>query len=277
MENQTQEVGFPDALARTVAVVEEVKSLAVVDAQSHALMESKVSDIRKLEKELDSEYKNHPAIIEAKKLQAVKGDLAKMLEDARKGGKSKQFAWQEEEAVKRRAEEARIAAELKRKADEEAAAAAKIAKEAADKAAAEAAVLAEAERKRAEAARKEAARARARGDEEALRMAQEKQAAAKAEVERIKAEAAAEAERARIEAERVAAENAAAPAPVVVLPDDTPKAKGGRVIWKFRLTGKPVPAMYTMPDEVKIGKLNRDTEGEMFQGQDWITVYSEKC
>lgn len=233
------EIGFQNRLTQTAALVEEVKKMEVVDTQSHALAEAKRKSIRDIRKELEAEYKAHPAIIEAKRLQSFKCDLDKVLENTDKELKQKQFRFEEAEAAKRRAEEQRMAAEMKRKADEEAA------------------ILAEIERKKADAARAEAARARKRGDEEATRLAMEKQAAGKAEAERIKAEA------------------AAAVMPEVVLPDTTPKAKS-RAAWKFRLTGKTVPPAYTVPDEVKIGKMVRDSEGKVFAGQDWITCYPEK-
>lgn len=124
METLTKEVGFQDKLMATTTIVEEVKSLVVTNSEEHASAGEKVNIIRGLEKELEEEYKAHPTIIEAKKLQALKGDLAKLLEDARKSTKAKMIDFEEKEEAKRRAEEERLRVEAQKKADEETLAAA---------------------------------------------------------------------------------------------------------------------------------------------------------
>lgn len=121
----TKEVGFSDKMLTAVSVAEKAKAVVVESEQDHATAMALVEDIRGFEKELEAEYKNHPTIVEAKRIQAVKGELADLLETARKTAKGRAMAWEDAEEEKRKAEEARLAAEQKRKADEEALAAAK--------------------------------------------------------------------------------------------------------------------------------------------------------
>lgn len=261
-KTETQEVGFADQHKAALAIIEEAKAMRVTTAQEHSAADDKLKAIRALEKALEDQYKAHPVIIEAKRLQKFKGELAEMLEDARKALKNgPMLAYEQAEEAKRRAEEARLAAEAKRQAEEEAAReAARIAEEAKKRA--------EIERKRAEAARAEAARAKARGDAEAARLAQEKQAAAKAERERIEAEA-------KAEAERVKAEADASPAAVIVLPKTTPTTKR-TMVKKFRIKdASKLRPEYTMPDEVKIGKVVRalGKDAEVGVGEGSIEVY----
>lgn len=222
METMTKEIGLQDKLNATIALVESLKKITVKTAQQFEIAKEKLDSIRTLEKELEAEYKAHPVIIEAKRLQGLKGDIATMLENARKSLKNgPMLDYERAEEAKRKAEEDKIAAELKKKADEEARQAAEI------------------ERKKAEAARAEATRAKARGDAEAERLAKEKQEAAKAEAERIKKEA------------------KEAPVPVVVIPKSTPTEKR-RVVRKFRIVNPGlIRADYRMPDEVKIGQVVR--------------------
>lgn len=220
--NATQEIGFHNKRQSAVALVDSIKGLVINTAQEYLVAKDKLETIRALEKELEAEYKSHPVIVEAKKLQADKGELAEMLETARKSIKNgAMLTYERAEEEKRRAEEARIAAELKAKADEEAAR------------------LAEIKRKEADAARKEAERAKKRGDELAAAEATRRQEEAKAEQERIKAEA------------------ALAVNPVVVLEKTTPTVSR-RMIAKFRVVNElAVNRDYLTPDMVKIGKVVR--------------------
>lgn len=121
----TTEVGFSEKMSQAVTVAEKAKSVVVTNAQDHAAAMGMVEDIRGFEKELEAEYKAHPTVIEARKIQTVKGELAALLETARKTAKGRAMAWEDEQEDKRKAEEARLAAEAKKRADEEALAAAK--------------------------------------------------------------------------------------------------------------------------------------------------------
>lgn len=120
----TTEVGFSDKLAGAVTLAEKARTLTVSNAQDHATAMAMVEDIRALEKELEAEYKTLPVIVEAKRIQAVKSELAALLETARKTAKGRAMTWEDEQEAIRRKEEARLAAEAKRKADEDALAAA---------------------------------------------------------------------------------------------------------------------------------------------------------
>ena len=64
----------------------------------------------------------------------------------------------------------------------------------------------------------------------------------------------------------------------VIIPKSVPKVQTSiRTIWAYELVpGKVVPPMYTTPDTVKIGQVNRATEGKAFSGQDWIRCYPKK-
>lgn len=254
--NDTKEIGFQNKLESTVALVESIKGLIITTAQDFLGAKAKLETIRELEKELDAEYKAHPVIIDAKRLQGIKGDIATMLENARKSLKNgPMLDYERVQELKRIAEEKRIQAEMQRKADEEAAALAKIAAAAAAKAAKEAAALAEIERKKAEAARAEAARAKAKGDAEALRIAQEKQAAAKAEAVRIKSQAIADKAAADAEAERIKSEVVVVPTVVI---EKTAPTVSRRANLKFSLRPEGgVKPEYLEPDMVKIGKVVR--------------------
>ena len=170
----TTEIGFGNKKEQALALVDKCAAMTVKSAEDHATAEEYLKTVREFEKELEEQYKTHPVIVEANALQKLKGELAQALESARKGLKNgPMLDYERGEESKRKAEEERITAELRRQAEEEA-------REAAAKAKAAADLLAEIERKKAEAARAEAARAKAKGDAEAVRIAQEKQAAAKA-------------------------------------------------------------------------------------------------
>lgn len=125
----TKEIGFSDKLKNAVEVANEAKSVVVTNSQEHSYAGVLVDQIRGLEKELESEYKNHPTIIQAREIQKIKSELAEILETGRKTAKGRQMAWEDAEEAKRRAEESRLAAEAKKRADDEALAAAKLAQE----------------------------------------------------------------------------------------------------------------------------------------------------
>ena len=127
---QTQDIGFADKIRTTLALVNEVKALVVTTAQEYAATGEKVSTIRGLEKALEAEYKEHPVIIEAKRLQVIKGDLARHLEDARKYAKCLMMDWEDKQEAARVAEENRLQAIAKKQAEDEAIAQAQVAQDA---------------------------------------------------------------------------------------------------------------------------------------------------
>ena len=135
---ETKEIGFSDKLKSAVLIVEEVKALLITTPQEYALAGSKENAIRDMEKELEIEYKIHPVIIEAKNLQAMKSDLSRMLEDARKGVKSKRIAYDEAEERKRLEEQRNLQEAARKMADEEKLKAALAAEQSGNKNAAEA-------------------------------------------------------------------------------------------------------------------------------------------
>ena len=131
--NDTKEIGFSNKFENAVQIAEQAKSVVVTNAEQHKAAGALIEQVRGLEKELEAEYKSHAVIVEAKKLQAMKGDLAELLETARKTAKARQIAYEDEQEAIRRAEEVRLAAEAKKQAEEAALAEAKAAQEAGDK------------------------------------------------------------------------------------------------------------------------------------------------
>lgn len=112
------EIGFGNKQEVAASLVEESKAMVVTNPQEHAAAGAIVESIRVLEKELASEYAAHPTVVEAKKLQKIKGDLAEILETARKETKGKQMAWEDKQEKLRVAEENRLAAIAKKEADD---------------------------------------------------------------------------------------------------------------------------------------------------------------
>lgn len=210
METQTQEVGFSSKLKTAMTLVETVKTLVVTSNQELLAAGQKVNTIREIEKELEAEYKAHPIIIDAKKLQAMKSELAEALDLARRSTKKKMTDYEDAEEAKRKAEEDRLAKIEKDKADAEA----KRIKDEADKKAADDLAAAQ--------------RAEAEGDHETA------------------ATHLANAEQAEQDGRTAAQEAAAAPAPAVVLPKATPKVAGhsSRMVKKWRIRTK-TGAIYT--------------------------------
>lgn len=121
----TTEVGFSQKMTLAVTVAEKAKAVVVTNAQEHAAAGELVEQVRGFEKELEAEYRAHPTVVEARKIQTVKGELAALLETARKTAKNRQMAWEDDQERIRRAEESRLAAEAKKRADDEALARAK--------------------------------------------------------------------------------------------------------------------------------------------------------
>lgn len=218
----TKDVGFADKFRNAVTLAESIKTLKVRTVEDYRSAEEKLKTIRSLEKDLEAEYKAHPVIVEATRLRTIKGDLAELLENARKLLKNgPMLEFERAEEAKRRAEEQRLAAEAKKKAESEAAA------------------LIEAQRQeylKAERARKAAEK---KGDEEAAQAARDK------------------AEAARLEAEQIKQAAASAPEVVVVIEKTEPTITR-RSIPKFRIINPAlVPEQYKSIDLVKIGGVIR--------------------
>ena len=123
----TTEIGFTEKSKTAALLVEQVKALTVTNLEEHGIAGIRVAEIRELEKELEAEYKALPVIVEAKRLQGVKGELAAMLDGARRSGKKKMMDFEDDQERKRQEEEWRLQTEAKKKADDEALAAAEAA------------------------------------------------------------------------------------------------------------------------------------------------------
>lgn len=218
----TKEIGFADKFKAAIALAEKVQDIVIADVSAYRIAEGHLNSIRTAEKELEEEYRTHPVIIEAKRLQIIKGELARLLEERRKGLKNgPMLAYEQAEEEKRQAKERALAAEAKKKADEEAAAAAEI------------------KRKEAAKAEAEAKRLQKKGDEEAAQAARDR------------------AEAARIEQERIKKDAANAPAAVVVVPKTAP-TQARRMVKKFVVVNADrVNRPYLAPDLVKIGAIVR--------------------
>ena len=67
----TNAISFTRQYDNAIALVDRVKTLAVRNAQEFAIAEEALKTIRELEKELDLEYREHPVIIEAKRMHGV--------------------------------------------------------------------------------------------------------------------------------------------------------------------------------------------------------------
>ena len=299
METETKDIGFADKFTAALTLIGSLPSIIVKTAQDHAAAEEKLKAARKFRNDLDVEYKQHPIIVEAKRIQKLKTELDFNLEAFIKSLKNGQMlTYERAEEEERQAEERRIAAEIKKKADAEARVEAERVRVEAEKARKiaeaeqkkrddEARAAAEVSRKEAEAARKRAEAARRRGDEEAAAKAEvarkEAEATRKATEEarkKAEAEAAALAEvnrkESEAEQERIKQEAAEASANVtVVVEKSTPTAKR-REIFKFRMKSpEAVKPEYLMPDEVKIGKVVRAL-GKLAEGAvGGIEVYAE--
>ena len=106
---ETKEVGFSKKFDIVIKIVEWIKSLVINTEIEFSKAEQTLKTIRELEKELAAEYAAHPVIVEAKRLQGIKGDIAALLENARKGLKNGAMLRYELAAEKKRlAEEQRL-------------------------------------------------------------------------------------------------------------------------------------------------------------------------
>lgn len=131
----TKEVLLSSKVERVAAL--KAMPFKIASPEAYTACGEIINEVRQLEKDLEAEYKEHPVIIEAKRIQAAKVAIAADLDSIRKGAKAKMIAWDDEQEAKRRAEEARLEAEAKKRAEDEAIAAAAEAEKAGDKEAAQ--------------------------------------------------------------------------------------------------------------------------------------------
>ena len=216
----TKEVGFSRKFDTAVALVERVKTLAVRNAQEFAIAEGELKTISELEKELDLEYREHPVIIEAKRMQGIKSDLAALLEGARKGLKGgAMLRYEQAEEAKRQAEERRLQAEAQKLADAE------TARQVAE------------QKKLFDAAEKARKAAEKKGDDEAAQAAANLATQAKRDALEIKA--------------------APGVVPTVVIERTAPSVTR-RMVQKWRMKDESkIPCLYHKVDEVKISGVIR--------------------
>lgn len=92
METQ---IAFGEKIEAAMSLITYVNSLTVTTRQEHEAAGHSVSKIRDLEKALEAGYSEHPVIVEAKRLQGIKGALSKDLESARKAGKAAMIKYEE--------------------------------------------------------------------------------------------------------------------------------------------------------------------------------------
>ena len=202
------------------------------------------------EKELELQYNALDCVIQAKRAQAQKKELATKFEQAKKYLKNgPMLDFEQAEERKRQAEEARLAEIARKEAEAETARLVAEQKKAFEKA--------ERERKAAEAL---AAKLK-EGEAKAAALSNAKLAAARAE-------------QAKLEAQAIRADAAAAPTPVVVVEKTAPTVTR-RKVYKFEVRNPElVPKEYLMVDEIKIGKVVRALgEATAIPG---VVVYSEQ-
>lgn len=234
----TKDLAFIHKFETAKEIAAKASSMVVSTVAEFATAEQTLKTIRDLEKELESEYAEHPVIVEAKRIRSIKGDLATILENARKGLKGgAMLRFERAEEAKRVAEERRLA-EIARKAAE-----------------AETARLVAEQKAAFDKAEKERKAAQKKGDDEAIRLATER------------------AERARQEAAQIKADAAATPVPVVVV-EKTAPTTSRRTIPKWRLADSTrVPCLYHKLDEVKISGVIRSLRAN--HGIDGIDYYED--
>ncbi len=109
-----KEIGFSKKFEAAVALIESLQSIVVNDAESHAVAKQKLATARDYRTSLDAEYKVHPSVVDAKRIQALKidldGRLEKFVKDLKNGV---MLAWENEEEEKRLAKQR----ELQKKAE----------------------------------------------------------------------------------------------------------------------------------------------------------------
>lgn len=117
---ETKDIGFLDKFVNATDLIEVVGCAVVTNAQEHAAAGALVNTVRDTEKALEAEYKALPIIIEAKRLQGIKSDLAARLEAARKSAKGLMMKWEDAQEAARVSEENRLQAIAKQQAEDEA-------------------------------------------------------------------------------------------------------------------------------------------------------------
>jgi membrane protein involved in colicin uptake len=234
-------VGFSQKFEAVRKFCTDALTLVVTDSASHRAAGEEIVAIREHEKTLDAEYKAHPVIIQAKRMQADKTDMAEFLESTRKTLKRRQMDYEDAEEKKRKVEEDRLA-EIARKENEEIARLAKI----------------DADRKAQQAL-------------EAAALAEEKGNTQAAEAYLHQAQASEEAGKAAV------AEAAIVPA--IILPKTAPKTANRRKVtrWRYKdpLTKAGIKADFLTPDETKIGGVVRSLGVAAASLVGGIEVYEE--
>ena len=117
---EEKSIGFSDRFTAAALLAQTTKDIAILTKEDYAKAGATVAQIRDLEKELAAEYAAHPIVVQARELQKQKGELAMLLENARKTAKGSMMAWEDAQEAKRLAEENRLAAEAKAQAEAEA-------------------------------------------------------------------------------------------------------------------------------------------------------------
>jgi hypothetical protein len=222
-EQPVNQVGFAQKFEAVFKFATDAMALQVTDAASHRLVGEEIDAIREHEKTLEAEYKAHPTVIEAKRIQAAKCELADTLKATREALKRRQMKWEDEQEELRKAEEQRLAEKARKEAEAEAAR-----------------LKAENDRKAQQAL-------------EAAAIAEQSGNAQAAEAYLNQAEASEEAGKTAV------AE--AAIVPEVVLPRTAPKTKNRRKVtrWRYKdpLTKAGIKPDFLTPDETKIGGVVR--------------------
>jgi len=113
-------IGFSEQFSSALDLCKKAQALTVTDAASHKAAGEAVALIRKTEGALEDAYKSHPVVIAAREIQKQKGELAALLENARKTAKATMIAWEDAQEAERKRQEAILAAEAKAQHEREA-------------------------------------------------------------------------------------------------------------------------------------------------------------
>ena len=114
------EIAFVDKTNQAIELCQKAINLPILTVVDYQTAGTLINSIRTLEKELESEYKEHPAVVEARKIQSAKGEIAKSLESARKQAKSNMIRWDEEQELQRKELERHAQAVMLKQAEDQA-------------------------------------------------------------------------------------------------------------------------------------------------------------
>lgn len=202
VEKLDRAIGFSDKLKAALALCDSFPLIKIKTAEDYLAAEGKRKLARELKEQMLTEYAEHPIVIKAKEIQALKVSTEKRLDQFNKDVKAGPMWKYEQTQEEIRLEKERVLAEKARK-EQEAETARLVAEQ-------------KAEFDKAEKARKAAEK---KGDEEAA------------------ARAAEAAEAAKIAAQNIKADAAMAPAPVVVVEKTAPQVQC-TTVHRWRLTTK---------------------------------------